>query len=559
MENKHISKNILMAIQATVKATREQIIDEDLITKTDLIVKPIADFYKLNTTQAILFAFILDLGYRDIEIDQERLIEQFGADMSVMADINEALEELAERRLVYYMGRTRFKQKKIMKSIKINEMAISAMLAGDATTLGFKKIESFIQILDEVNELYKFRIRGLFSSAALVADVQALLNLNDNLPEIQWLLKQKKLSEYDMTILLGICIDHANGEVEVDFDETLKQVFEDVFDGIIYKRRMKDESCPLLTNQLIEFSYADFRFCNYVKLTSTAMDVLLGGYKGAIQSSFKPQMGTLIKHDLINEEKLYYNAIENEQIDTLVSAFSDANYKSLLGNLVNNNMRAGFTVLLHGFPGTGKTSSVMQIAKNTGRNIFMVDIEKIQSKWVGDSEKNLSNVFKEYKQCCQSFDKDPILLFNESDALLNKRINVNSSTDKMGNAMQNILLQELEDFDGIFIATTNLTNQLDAAFDRRFLYKIEFKEPEAEVRYHILSTAFPDFNENVLKKINNEFHLTGGQIANLKKKLLVKGLLDKKINRENYLLALGAEELSLSRKIKSRPIGFYNN
>jgi len=186
----------------------------------------------------------------------------------------------------------------------------------------------------------------------------------------------------------------------------------------------------------------------------------------------------------------------------------------------------------------------------------MVDIEKIQSKWVGDSEKNLSMVFKEYKQCRSSFDRDPILLFNESDALLNKRINMKSSTDKMNNTMQNILLQELEDFEGIFFATTNLANQLDTAFDRRFLYKVEFNQPGNDVRYNILKSVFPDFDETILRRINNDFPLTGGQISNLKKKLFVKCLLDKKIDKEKYLITLCQEEFSLSKNSKIRPIGF---
>jgi SpoVK/Ycf46/Vps4 family AAA+-type ATPase len=105
--------------------------------------------------------------------------------------------------------------------------------------------------------------------------------------------------------------------------------------------------------------------------------------------------------------------------------------------------------LLYGGPGTGKTASVKQIARTTGRAILMVDIAKIQSKWVGESEKNLSKVFEEYRNGKKAFANDPILLFNEADAILGKRFSVKSSVDKSYNAMQNILLQELEDFEGI--------------------------------------------------------------------------------------------------------------
>ena len=222
-----------------------------------------------------------------------------------------------------------------------------------------------------------------------------------------------------------------------------------------------------------------------------------------------------------------------------------------------NNMKAGFTVLLYGFPGTGKTSSVKQIAKATGRVIYMVEIEKIQSKWVGESEKNLAKVFEEYQACRKFFSKDPILLFNEADAILGKRINVNNSVDKSFNALQNILLQELEDFEGIFMATTNLADQLDKAFDRRLLYKIDFKRPDTLVRKQILANVFSDCDELVLDKLNEEYLLTGGQIANIKKKLLVKSILDTKINKEDYLLTLCKDEFILNQNTRN-PIGFLN-
>ena len=162
-----------------------------------------------------------------------------------------------------------------------------------------------------------------------------------------------------------------------------------------------------------------------------------------------------------------------------------------------------------------------------------------------------------YPLCRKFFSKDPILLFNEADAILGKRINVNNSVDKSFNALQNILLQELEDFEGIFMATTNLADQLDKAFDRRLLYKIDFKRPDTLVRKQILTNVFSDCDELVLDKLNQEYLLTGGQIANIKKKLLVKSILDTKINKEDYLLTLCKDEFILNQNTRN-PIGFLN-
>jgi SpoVK/Ycf46/Vps4 family AAA+-type ATPase len=183
----------------------------------------------------------------------------------------------------------------------------------------------------------------------------------------------------------------------------------------------------------------------------------------------------------------------------------------------------------------------------------------VNSKWVGESEKNLSKLFAEYRRARKHFDKDPILLFNEADAILGKRIAANSSVDKMNNSLQNILLQELEDFEGIFIATTNLAEHLDNAFDRRLLYKLEFKKPEEPVRFEILRNSFPNIDDDILNTINHDYPLTGGQIANIKKKILVKELLEQDIDLDLELLSLCEEEISLRKSGARTPIGFISH
>jgi SpoVK/Ycf46/Vps4 family AAA+-type ATPase len=107
------------------------------------------------------------------------------------------------------------------------------------------------------------------------------------------------------------------------------------------------------------------------------------------------------------------------------------------------------------------------------------------------------------------------------------------------------------------MATTNLADQLDKAFDRRLLYKIDFKRPDTLVRKQILTNVFSDCDELVLDKLNQEYLLTGGQIANIKKKLLVKSILDTKINKEEYLTILCKDEFILNQNTRN-PIGFLN-
>ena len=385
--------------------------------------------------------------------------------------------------------------------------------------------------------------------------MRGILESNRKFVEVEWLLSHENLSNYDLVLALDLTIEHLEGTEEVDIDKLIKEVYSEIHDRIKYKRKIKENTCELFKNDIAKFSEEMFSFLNYVKLSEHAMDVLLGGYQDSIKKEFRPKMGILINPEKIESEELFYNDSEHEQIETLSNALDEDNYKNLMDRLKENGMKPGFTVLLYGYPGTGKTSSVKQVAKATGRSIYMVEIQKIQSKWVGESEKNLSKVFEEYKQARRFFTKAPILLFNEADAILGKRMSVNSSVDKSFNTLQNILLQELEEFEGIFMATTNLADQLDSAFDRRLLYKIDFKKPAEQVRKKILSNVFKNISSKTIDALTEQFSLTGGQIANIKKKLLVKSVLDTNLDQELYLSTLCNEEFILSKSGRST-IGF---
>lgn len=125
-----------------------------------------------------------------------------------------------------------------------------------------------------------------------------------------------------------------------------------------------------------------------------------------------------------------------------------------------------------------KTVSKLRLESKMDREIMRVDISQVKSMWFGGSEKRVKRIFNDYRSFMEECAKIPVLLFNEADAVFSKRMEVNSSNvAQTENTMQNIILEELETFGGIMIATTNLTDNLDAAFERRFLFKIGFARP----------------------------------------------------------------------------------
>jgi SpoVK/Ycf46/Vps4 family AAA+-type ATPase len=191
------------------------------------------------------------------------------------------------------------------------------------------------------------------------------------------------------------------------------------------------------------------------------------------------------------------------------------------------NMRTGFACLFYGKPGTGKTETVNMLARKTGRDIMLVDIAETKSCWFGESEKQIKQVFDRYRAFVKVNNPAPILLFNEADAVISKRKDAGAgNVAQTENAMQNIILQEMETLDGIMIATTNLTQNLDSAFERRFLYKIEFEKPSLEARTAIWQAQIPELSEADAQALAERFDFSGGQIENIARKRAVDSILD---------------------------------
>jgi SpoVK/Ycf46/Vps4 family AAA+-type ATPase len=188
-------------------------------------------------------------------------------------------------------------------------------------------------------------------------------------------------------------------------------------------------------------------------------------------------------------------------------------------------MRNGFACLFYGAPGTGKTETVYQIARQTGRNILPVNVSEIKSVWVGETEKNIKKLFDDYRENVSCSEIAPILLFNEADALLGSRMETLRSVDKMENALQNIILQEMETLNGIMIATTNLTKNLDMAFERRFIYKIEFLKPSLLVKKQIWRTMLSNLSDSDAEELALLYDFSGGQIENIVRKITVEQVL----------------------------------
>ena len=559
MVNKSTSKSILIAVQATANALENNTFNEEMVESLLPQIEPIISFFNISGFEAVILGFFMNCSLNDTEIDREMVTKSFGKDISYLTDVLEAIDQLTEKKLVLKVGEISHKHAYKFKHLRVNPRVMRATLNGDPELMKIAPCDNFLAFLDDVNDVIVQRMEKHITTEQLIKEIDMLMEINKFLDAVKWITSKKELIDVDLAIFLNICVEHLRGNEEVDCEKVIGDVVDNASDRMRYKSMIKTGTHVLIKNNYIETAGGFLMLFESVKLTDEAMKSVFGGCGDENikeHRDYKPRTCNLIYHEKINKEKLFYNTKEGKSVETLTDLLLNERYNHVLEQMKDRNMRPGFTVLLFGSPGTGKTSTVKNIAKITGRNIMMVDIPKIQNKWVGESEKNIARIFSEYSIAKSKFDKDPILLFNEADALLGKRINANSSIDQLNNSIQNILLQELEDFEGIFMATTNLIKNLDTAFDRRLLYKIKFEKPEKHITLDILKSSMPELDDKVLEKLNDKYDLTGGQISNISKKILVNQILHHDENIEDQLISLCEEETSIRNSFFSNPIGF---
>jgi AAA+ superfamily predicted ATPase len=177
-----------------------------------------------------------------------------------------------------------------------------------------------------------------------------------------------------------------------------------------------------------------------------------------------------------------------------------------------HSLAQGVSALFAGPPGTGKTMCASVMARELDMELFRVDLSRVVSKWIGETEKNLGKVFDEAQR------SNAIILFDEADALFAKRTEVKSSVDRYANLEINFLLQRMEAFSGVTILTTNFEDTLDTAFKRRLTFRMRFEKPDAEARAALWRKVFPQTaaldDDLDFDRLGALYELSGGNIRN---------------------------------------------
>ncbi|WP_299677207.1 ATP-binding protein [uncultured Dokdonia sp.] len=192
---------------------------------------------------------------------------------------------------------------------------------------------------------------------------------------------------------------------------------------------------------------------------------------------------------------------------------------------MKKRLKPGYRVLFYGAPGTGKTLAASLLGKYTGKSVFRVDLSVLVSKYIGETEKHLANLFSKAQK------KDWILFFDEADSVFGKRTNVRDAHDKYANQGVSYLLQKIEAYPGMVILASNYKDNIDSAFMRRFQSIIHFELPKANERFRIWKHNIPKKLEQhpslKLDEIASKYVLNGSNIMNCIQDASLKALANK--------------------------------
>jgi AAA+ superfamily predicted ATPase len=350
-----------------------------------------------------------------------------------------------------------------------------------------------------------------------------------DLPVLNFII-ENELNEKEEIIFLALLKEEYTGGSENarEMNRLLDLVSVDEIDRI-KNRALLDDNSKLVSEEIIDYDELFGAFGGYTKIYFINEEIL----NELIHPRKKHKLEHLIKNtlfDLIEPTKTLNDVVLPKKTEEMIKILLKQIDKRVLNLLKTWGIKEGndlsAKIIFYGYPGTGKTLTALAFAKELNKPVLSLDSSKILSMYVGESEKNVRRMFEEYYEISEKLKTKPVLLLNEADQFLSTRTTSSfSSADKMHNQMQNIFLEQLEKFDGVLIATTNLLETLDSAFSRRFDYKIKFEKPSFKERVKLWKKKLPknaDFEDNFDVKKLAKYELTGAQIELIVKNTALK-------------------------------------
>ena len=546
-QSKKQELDLLQAVEKIVELAKDSQLSKDFFRKAGKYIKYLSEALDLTKEQSVMMSLFIDNSE-----DSSISISDFGTFLGcrttrIIRFMND-IDVLEKRGLIICCrdrrGRSYRVPMKVIEAFQHNELYKPDDLSG----------LSCAELFAELEDIFDMRKNDELTEKGVCEKIRELFTNNPNLIFVE------KLKSFNLDVedeLLLILFSHLfvnNSDDNIGYHD---------LDFLFDKRRWNRIKSSLnagehilLSAKMIEYNNDDgFVNRESFRMTMEAKRTLFEELNLSSLNTNQKKAG-LLKADDIAIKKLYYDEEVRKQVSELTQLLNDDHYQEIRNRLKESGFRCGFTCLFYGMPGTGKTETVLQLAKETGRDIMQVNISEIKSMWVGESEKNIKALFDNYRNKVRESKLTPILLVNEADAIIGKRQEgAERAVDKMENSIQNIILQEMETLDGILIATTNLAQNMDKAFERRFLYKIKFTKPTIEARMSIWREMIPTLSEADTHALAVKYDFSGGQIENIARHYAIDNILHGSSNNVLETLSIHCDNERLEKK-EQRKIGF---
>ena len=380
-----------------------------------------------------------------------------------------------------------------------------------------KKISKWLDFCDNCEDAYPDMIANIHE---LIAETQHL--------QFSRLLTEYGLRDANLAMLLICCAKQVRKHrpLIASYD------YEDILDaeGCCNEvcKALNDGTSELCRLGLMEnYCEGNQKMDDSFRLTDKAAETLLKEFNYSTnKENATPTDCNILNPEEVVPKELFYNDATQRQVERLEELLSPKFFEQVQARLHEKGLRQGFNVLLYGVAGSGKTELVNQLCRKTGHSVMRVDISKMKTCWYGESQKLVQKTFDRYNQLVKESKECPILVLEECDAILSNRSEVNrGSGDQTDRAIQDICLRNLESHDGIIICTSNLPNALDSAYERRFLFSMEFEKPTPEVRKKIWLSMLPDLAEKDAEALARKYEFTGGNLENIVRRYTVEYVL----------------------------------
>ena len=533
--------NLFTAFEQIVILAENSALSKEFYKKAAKYIKYISQKLNITERQCVMLALFLENSeYTAVHIGSFAKYLKCRT-ISLLCYVSD-IDELEKRQFI-----VRSRDFNDAKYYRISAAAVEAFKKNECYQQRDISNLSFNEFLAELEVIFKS-----IPSEMTFNKVSDLLDKNPQLSMVQCV-KEYTLDMEMETILLyfiHMLVNEENDSVEL---RDIEKLFDDKRRFREIKFDLRNGELPLQSLGIIEYGFSGgFANRESFRLSNEAKEAIFFGSEIILNTDARRPR---IRAEEIALKKLYYDDEVESKINELYDILEDKNYKIVQKRLIDSGLRCGLTCLFFGRPGTGKTETVLQLARRTGRDVVQVDVAKLKSMWVGQSEKNIKVLFAQYRQKVKDCKVTPILLFNEADSIIGtRREGAEAAVDKLENSLLSIILQEMETLEGIMIATTNLEKNMDKAFERRFLVKIRFNQPNLTVRKKIFETMIPDLTDSEYTMLANKYELSGGQIENVSRRYTINNILHGECDNRMKLISDYCESEKIIRN--SHKIGF---